>query len=224
MSSTKIKLNRDLWLGLVILVLSLLNLISVFSQKVDLSIIVSFIGVVGFLLQINQRGVYKFFYIIWVVAQIPLISIIEPLNGTAQQVDVLNLSQVFYFDLKFSISLNTKTFSIGVNLLALVYLVLLRQKFGKEFVNEEVTIIPNSPNSKISEFSPLKAEIFKYEKDWYTCYLKSCLKIDQSEFDLIRFKPKKGGFFKPKKERQLCSIKLASTVHGHEESDTGFVK
>lgn len=217
-------MKKNLVLGIGILLLSLLNIVSKILTIIDLSVIVSMVGILSFLLQTLKKDSYRVFQIIWIVAQIPLISFREFTGGSYQEIDLLNLAQVIHFKVQFSLTFATKTYAAGANILAIGYLLVFRLLISKELIGQVITIVPDSPNSKLSSFVPIKPQITQYNGEWYTAHLNTKLVIDKSEFDLIHFKRKKGGFFKPNKERQLCLLRLASSVHGHEITDSGFVK
>ena len=217
-------MNKNLILGIGILALSILNILFTLLSFVDFSILISLLGITSFILQILKKDVYRSLQLIWVIAQIPLITIIEKSGGTTYETDILNLAQLFTIKFQFGLTYASKTFSIGVNALALIYLTLIKFLRSQELIGIVVSIIPNTSNSKYSEYAPLTAKVSEYSKKWFSAILTTPIKIDGSEFDLIRFNRNDNGFFNPQKECQICSIYLASTVHKHEISDSGFIK
>ena len=216
-------MNKNLIPGIGILLLSILNLVFNLFSFIDFSVLVSLLGIISFILQVLKKDVYRSLQLVWAIAQIPLISIIEKTGGTTLETDILNLAQFFTFKLQFGLTYSLKTYSIGVNALGIVYLILLNILRSKELKGITIVVVPESPNSTYSEFSPLSATINEYSKKWYKAILNTPLKIDGSEFDTIRFKRKDNGFFDPKRKNQLCTINLSSSVHNHEISDSGFI-
>ncbi|MEM8763729.1 MAG: hypothetical protein AAGD88_07950 [Bacteroidota bacterium] len=217
-------MKKDLWLGIGILVLSILNIVIKAIFKPDLSLVVSLIGILSFVLQVLKKDIHKTLQTIWILAQIPMIMVLEPVGNVIQQMDILNLTQFFNFKLQLRLTYSPKTYAIGINVLAVIYLLFFKFINSKVLLNEYVTVSSSSSNSKVSGSLPLKAQIIKKDNEWYICKLISDVEIDQSEFNYIKFKLKKRGNFKLQKENQLCLLKLTSSVHGHEISDIGFVK
>jgi len=217
-------MNKNLILGIGILLLSILNLVFNLLGSIDFSVLVSLLGITSFILQVLGKDVYRPLQLVWVLAQIPLVTIIEKSGVTTVETDILNLAQFFSFKLQFGLTYSAKTYSIGINVLALIYLTLIKVLRSKELIGITVSVVPDSSNSIYSEFAPLTATIDQYSKKWFSAVLTTPLKIEGSEFDRIKFKGKDDGFLNPKKERQICSINLASTVHNHEISDSGFVE
>lgn len=217
-------MNRNLILGIGILLLSILNISFKIVGIIDLSFIISLLGITSFVLQLLKKDIYRSLQIIWVLSQIPLITVSQETKEAIYQTNLLNLAQFFEFKLQFGLTYSTKTYSIGVNLVAFIYLAVIKFLRSKEFIGLNITMVPDSPNSRLYEHAPLKANIVEYSKQWFLAKLEIPITIDNSEFDLIRFKSKENNFFKPEKERQLCSVRLASSVHRHEISDSGFVK
>lgn len=193
-------MNKNLILGICILVISILNLLYRLIHFIDLSVLVSILGIVSYILQIKKRHVYKTLQLIWIVAQLPLITVPQDFGNTVNEKVIFDLAQLYEFPIKFGLQYSSTWYNIGINLIPVIYLAAFKLIVRNEYLNQAVTVIIDNEKSKISEYSPFYAKIVEYEKDWFTARLNKKIEINNSELGLVKFKLKKAGFLNPIKK------------------------
>jgi len=111
-------------LSFLVLFLSIANILKNLDNLFSLSVVLSLIGISGFLLFLAKHKLHKIIYLIWIVAQLPIITTKN--IDTNQLGTIFNLSQTYILNYGFGLIYNPISYRIGLNVIPLVFLVLYK--------------------------------------------------------------------------------------------------
>jgi hypothetical protein len=191
---------------------------------ISLSVGLSVIGIAGFISFVLKNNLYKTLFLIWVMAQFPIIEVSEMKDGIKYVNPIFDLSQAFRIKFGLGLTYLSKNYNIGLNFVPFIYYALHKLLMAKSLVSSSVTIIPVTENSPITKFSPLSATIVDIEKGFFKAELKEKIEIEKNEYHKILFKTMDKSIFKLNKPRQKCFITLIPYSSGMELNTEGFIK
>lgn len=217
-------MKKDFLISLVILFLSLINIFFHQNQLISFSVGISVIGIIGFISFILKNNLYKTLFLIWILAQFPIIEVHEIKNGIKYVNPIFDLSQAFKIKIGFGLTYLPKTFYIGLNFIPFAYYALYKLLVANSLISSSVTIIPVSEQSPITKFAPFTAEIIDTEDGFLKAELSEIIEIEGNEYQIILFKTIDKSIFNLNKTRQKCFIKLIPIKTGIELQTEGFIK
>lgn len=211
-------------LAYIVLILSLLNIQLKQNHFFSLSVLISIIGILGFFSYIIKNNFYKPFFLLWIIAQVPIIEIIDFTDGIKNVTSIVDMSQSLRIKIGFGLTYIPKTYYIGINLIPILYYAFYKFLMNKSVVSNEITILPVTELSPIAKFTPMKAKIINIsENGSLIAELKEGIEIENVNFKTIVFNTVDKSIFRLKKIRQKCYIKLTSENNQIEIDTEGFI-
>jgi hypothetical protein len=202
-----------------VLNLSLISLFFCFFGFTYPSLITSIIGVLGSVLLLLNYQWASYLILIWSFSQLIIIS------------NIWDATQLYSFNLSLHIKSKTDFYSIGLNLLGLVYVILAKLILKRKIVGSNITLVAFKQDSFMAGFLPAEFSIielisFGKNEDWYL--------IEGKEFSPPKFaliKPKNKEFLNTNKSGQLLwyrGVESLEYIYNREGlkkfSNIGFVR
>ena len=211
----KIEFTKETILPNLVFIFSVINIISNLSN-LNISIIVSLIGICGTILFYNQNNISSKLIYIWLIAQV---IIIEP---------IFNLNQLG-FTLSFSLGLGN--YNLNINFLPLLFLGLIKVIESANLIGKQINLLEFRENA-ISEFLPIKGIIsqrldFNENKNWLLIDLENQIEFEGKKIDKVLIKNKDAEkSIKLKEKNQIAHLRLVpdeSKITSRELSEFPFI-
>jgi hypothetical protein len=218
-------LKKENILSYFVLLFSIANIYRNQTDLYTVSIALSFIGIIAFIMSLFKIRPYQYIFFIWIIAQFVIIDVTEMVNGININNHILDLSQGFNLKIGFFATYTPKTYSVNLNLLPFIFLPLYRLLTSRSVINNKISIFPVSEQSPITNFSPLNALIISNESNkTFVAELDKEIQIDQISYKTVKFETADKSIFKLKRNRQKCIVKLFSIEDKNEIETQAFIK
>ena len=195
----KIEFTKETILPNLVFIFSLINIISNLSD-LNISIILSLIGICGTILFYNQNNISSKLIYVWLIAQV---IIIEP---------IFNLNQ-FGFTLSFTLGFGN--YNLNINFLPLMFLGLIKVIESSNLIGKQINLMEFRENA-ISEFLPIKGTIsqrldFNENKNWLLIDLENQLEFEGKKIDKVLIKNKDADkSIKLKEKNQIAHLRVVT--------------
>ncbi|NQX83000.1 MAG: hypothetical protein HRT66_13550 [Flavobacteriaceae bacterium] len=219
-------MKKDIILIVLVVFLSIYNIYNNTSDLYSATVLVSAIGLTGFVLYMADIPIHKYFILTWILLQFPIIEMSEVLlDGAKVRYDVFNVSQ-FFINPKIGFGFSSpKTLHLSLNLVPFLYYFMYKFLLTKSFVSTKIVIFPVTEISYLMKYAPLEAKIVDVtDRRELIAKLDKSISIEGVVYDKIKFNTVDDSIFKPKKDRQECEVILMSGEIYYNESTFCFVK
>lgn len=215
-------MKKDIILCVIVLVLSMFNIFNHQMNLITPSVGLSVIGILGVISYFLKLSYFKYLFLIWIIAQFPIIEFSEIISGVKTITYSFDLNQILNVKLGFRIGSENSIY-LGLNIFPFVYIGLYKFLIANSLIGEIVTITSIREISPLNEFSPLQIEIIDtLNNREFVGKLNTPITIEENTFNELVFKTSDKSFFKLNKPRQICDIKLKNESNKIETN--GFIK
>ncbi len=151
-------------LSFIVLFLSVANVLKNLDNLFSLSVLLSLIGITGFLLFLAKHKLHKVIYLIWIVAQLPIITTKN--IDTNRLGNIFDLSQTYILNYGFGLIYNPISYRIGLNVIPLIYLALYKiLEKNNGFASNEIDVKLNIKVFFIFLISSISIAFFNIKED-----------------------------------------------------------
>jgi len=195
----KIEFTKETILPNLVFVFSVINILTHLTN-LNISIILSLIGICGTILFYNQNSISSKLIYIWLIAQV---IIIDP---------IFNLNQLGF---TLSFTLGFGNFNLSINFLPLFFLGMIKVIESTNLIGKQINLIEFRENA-ISEFLPIKGIIskrldFNENKNWLLIDLENQFEFEGRKIDKVLIKNKDAEkSIKLKEKNQIAHLRLVT--------------
>lgn len=151
-------------LSFLVLFLSIANILKNLDNLFSLTVLLSIIGIFGFSLHLTKHKLHKTVYLLWIAAQLPIITTKN--IDTNQLGTIFDLSQTFTLNYGFGLIYNPISYRIGINIIPVIYLVLYKVlEKNNGFTQNEINIKLNIQVFFIFLISLISIVFFNIKED-----------------------------------------------------------
>lgn len=215
--NTKTGFKKDLLFPIIVAILSVVNLVQQFSYFGIISTITSFVGIVGVIFFFLRNNKYKLLFYVWIVVQLLHINITYDDYDIGARVTKIIWDAV-QSDISFHLSLTINGFSIQLNLVAIIYLILFRALKISELKGATLTFSKLKADSHFGDDLPVEGiviDILKVggEKEWLLVQLDSSVSNGETKINTVLVKRKDEEVIKPKQDGQIVYFRLVDDIN-----------
>lgn len=195
----KIEFTKETILPNLVFIFSVINILTHLTN-LNISIILSLIGICGTILFYYQNSISSKLIYIWLIAQV---IIIDP---------IFNLNQLGF---TLSFTLGFGNFNLSINFFPLFFLGMIKVIESTNLIGKQINLIEFRENA-ISEFLPIKGIIsqrldFNENKNWLLIDLENQFEFEGRKIDKVLIKNKDAEkSIKLKEKNQIVHLRLVT--------------
>lgn len=216
-------MKKEILLTFIITLTAIYNIFSNLDQLFSLSVGLSIIGLLGVVLYMAKIKYFDICIWMWILLQLPIISLATTSNSVTQIDTIFNLNQVALLSWNFKITIGS--LSVGLNIIPLVFLLLYKALVASSIIGSTVALKPVTELSPLIGYTPLQATVTDITADnAFLAELDKKVIVDDMSYNQISFKTSDKSKFKLKKVRQKCNATLHSDTHKSTVDTMAFIQ